>query len=496
MRALAALILLLPLHAQIQSGRPYPRLVVRNAIVVDGTGAPAAGPKDIVIENGLIARIVSVNPVAIKEGRAKHPEGDAFIDAAGKYVLPGFINAHAHAHDNREGIAQPPEYAYKLWLAAGITTIRNVGGGDIDFTRLLADRERSRKGELAAPRIFAYGAFWNQPLVTSPEQARERMRILHKQGADGAKMGPVQRDVMQAALEEAKSLGLRVAHHMGVEETNAWDAVKLGVTSIEHWYGIPDAALDGTQNFPASFNYNDETDRFRYAGRLWREANPKRLRDVLGAMAKANVSWVPTMAIYEASRDIQRAQTQPWFRDYLHPALSSFFTNPASHGSFFRDWTSTDETFWRENYRLWMKALVDFERLGGRIGVGEDAGYILQVYGFCFLRELELHQEAGFHPLQVIRHATVNNAEILGEQDRLGRLRPGYSADLIVVNGNPLADLRVLYPPVERFGEIRSTPGGIEWTVKQGIPYHVPALLEDVKRLVADARAVPKTKNR
>jgi hypothetical protein len=113
---------------------------------------------------------------------------------------------------------------------------------------------------------------------------------------------------------------------------------------------------------------------------------------VMDAMAQAKVAWVPTMSIYEASRDVQRARTQPWFKDYLHPVLERFFEpNPSSHGSYFDHWTSTDEAFWKENYRIWMAAVKDFERRGGLIGTGEDAGFIWQVYGFGLLRELELH---------------------------------------------------------------------------------------------------------
>jgi hypothetical protein len=100
---------------------------------------------------------------------------------------------------------------------------------------------------------------------------------------------------MAALLAESRKLGLRVAHHVGVEETNVGDDIKYGTTTIEHWYGIPDAAIEsGRQNFPSSYNYNNEVDRFRYAGRLWREANPERLTKVHEAMVAANVAWDPT----------------------------------------------------------------------------------------------------------------------------------------------------------------------------------------------------------
>ena len=131
------------------------------------------------------------------------------------------------------------------------------------------------------------------------------------------------------------------------------------------------------------------------------------------AMVEAHVAWDPTLDIYEASRDLQRARTQPWFGDYLHPTLEEYFRpDPSNHGSYFFGWTSTDETFWKENYQIWMRALREFDRRGGLIGISEDAGFIYQMYGFGFLRNLELHQEAGFHPLKIIQQATGNNARL------------------------------------------------------------------------------------
>jgi hypothetical protein len=331
------------------------------------------------------------------------------------------------------------------------------------------------------------------PRPRNAEEARARVRDLKQQGADGIKLSGTDRDIFAALADEARKVGLRIAHHVGVEETTAWDDIKFGTTTIEHWYGIPDAAIkDGVQNFPSTYNYNDEVDRFRYAGRLWREADPERLMKVLDAMVEARVAWVPTLDIYEASRDLQRAQTQPWFAEYLHPTLEEYFKpNPANHGSYFIGWTSADEAFWKENYRIWMSALREFERRGGLIGIGDDAGFIYQIYGFGLIREMELHQEAGFHPIKVIQHATGNNAKILGEEARLGRVRAGYLADLIVVNGNPLDNLKVLYPTgVEQIkdGKVVRT-GAVEWTIKDGYTYHGPTLMKEVKDIVARARA-------
>jgi len=448
------------------SGKRYQRLIVRNAMIVDGNGTPASGPKDIVIEGNTISEIVALDPVALNRGSAKRPFGDVEIEATGKYVLPGLINAHAHVQERRSDLAQPLDYELKLWLTCGITTVRDVGaslnatGDGIDVKRILSLRQQSHAAEIAAPRIFIYAVFNSTPRPRNAAQARAR-------------------------VQELKQLG--------VEETTAWDDIKFGTTSIEHWYGVPDAAIkEKVQNFPSSYNYNNETDRFRYAGHLWREADPEILPKVLDGMVAANVAWVPTMDIYEASRDLQRAQTQPWFAEYLHPTLQEYFRpNPANHGSYFLGWTSTDEAFWKENYRIWMNALREFERRGGVIGVGDDAGFIYQMYGFGLIREMELHQEAGFHPIKVIQHATGNNAKILGQEEKLGRVRAGYLADLIVVNGNPLDNLKTLYPTgidEIRGGKVVHTDG-VEWAIKDGIPYHGPTLLSEVKAMVAKARS-------
>ena len=467
-------------------------LVIRNAMIVDGNGTPARGPVDIIIDGNTITDVVPLDAVAIGRGESRRPAGDVQIDATGRYVLPGLINAHAHLQSNRSGHTFGGyEYNLKLWLANGITTVREVGPES--DTGIVAIRDRSARGEIVAPRIFAYPMLNQRPSPRNAAEARARIQHFKKIGSDGVKFTGVERDVMAAAEDEAHKLGLRVAHHVGVEETNAWDDIKFGTTSIEHWYGIPDAAIpDLRQHFPGNYNYLNETDRFRWAGRLWREADPKLLDSVLVSMVRANVAWVPTLDIYEASRDLQRAQNQPWFRDYLHPSLEWYFKpDPANHGSYFIGWSSTDEVYWKENYGIWMAALRDFERLGGTIGCGDDAGFIYQMYGFGLVREMELHAEAGFNPIRIIQHCTGNNAKILGQEEKLGRVRAGWLADLIVVDGNPLEDMKVLYAggtTAMRDGkEVRTM--GSEWVIKDGIPYNGPQLLREVKAIVDKARA-------
>jgi len=463
----------------VESGNRYERLIIRNVMVVDGNGTPASGPVDIVVEGNSIQAVRGVR-------RGENPYGGEahVLDGTGMYALPGLINLHAHIHDSRGPAPIPFDYLYKLWLACGITSVRDVGSNTM---KTLKERQKSHDGQIPAPRIFLYMRAGGR----TPAEARRSVQNIHKAGADGVKIFGMDRDIMRAALEEAHTLGLRVSHHVGVEETDAWDDAAFGVTSIEHWYGVPDAALLGSQNFPHWYNYNDENHRFRYAGRLWREADPAKLKQVLGTMVEKEVAWCPTFVIYEANRDLLRAVNQPWFSDYLHPVLEEYFQpSPANHGSYHWNWSTTDEVFWKENYKIWMKAVQAFARMGGVVGCGEDAGYIYMLYGFSLIRELELHQEAGFHPIDVIQHATGNNARILGEEERLGRVRQGFLADLILVQGNPLQNLKYLYPTGVR--ELNDNHlvkvGGVQWTIKDGFVYDAPQLLQEVKTMVDEAR--------
>ncbi|MEO8578019.1 MAG: amidohydrolase, partial [Gemmatimonadales bacterium] len=186
------------------SGKRAASLVIRNATIIDGAGTPSRGPADIVVRGNRIESIVYLDPVAVAGGRARRPAGDTEIDATGKYVLPGLINAHAHVQDERGGIAQPLDYELKIWLACGITTIREVGADNTQ--KIIELRERSEKGEVASPRIYVYARFSNPPVPKSVEAARLRVRELKAMGADGIKLVGTDRDIMtNATAAQAKS---------------------------------------------------------------------------------------------------------------------------------------------------------------------------------------------------------------------------------------------------------------------------------------------------
>jgi imidazolonepropionase-like amidohydrolase len=481
------------LHARSQR-----RLTLRNVMVIYGSARPPYGPVDVVIEDGLISSI------GMTGGRLSDGPSDAVIDGTGKYVMPGIVNTHMHWHEERQpGMPQPIQYERNLYLAAGVTTAREVGG-EFDLSKRW--QAESNAHTIIAPRILVY------PVVSKgrsgrPAEIRAWIRDIAARGADGLKIIAMDRDQLEAIMDEAHKLGLRTATHIGTEETTARDYIELGVTSIEHFYGVADAALGGVQNFPPEMNFSNEIQRFGRAGELFAQADPAKLAQIVDMMVEHHVAWSPTLSIYDASRDVMRARSVPWFKDYLHPSLEAFFRPSLdNHGSFFIGWTSTQEARWKQQYRIWMDALRDFGRKGGLITTGDDAGYLYSMYGFGISRELELQEEAGFHPLEVIEHATWNGARLVGMADRLGKVREGFTADLLVVNGNPLENLKLLNPygtdvlnlnghVVANYTPIAPTDnvqpvhgGGIEWTIKDGIPYHVPTLMREVRDMVSAAR--------
>ncbi|HEV2854525.1 MAG TPA: amidohydrolase family protein [Thermoanaerobaculia bacterium] len=481
---------------------PFKRLILRGATLIDGTGAPPIGPVDIVIEKNRIVQVASAGNPGVEPDPEKRPKaepGDREIDLKGMYVLPGFVDMHGHIGGKDQGT--PAEYVFKLWMGHGITTVRDPGSGNgVDWT--LEAKAKSARNEITAPRIQAYiffGAERDDPF-TRPEEARKWVDEMAARGADGVKFFGYRPDIMQAAIDEIKKKGLRSAcHHaqMDVARVNVLTSARWGLTTMEHWYGLPEALFgDRTiQDYPLDYNYADESHRFGQAGRLWKQAAPpysKKWNEVMDELLKLDFTIDPTLNIYEASRDLMRARRAEWHDEYTLPSLWDFYApSRQSHGSYWFYWTTENEVDWKNNYRLWMTFINEYKNRGGRVTVGTDSGYIYKLYGFDYVREMELLREAGFHPLEVIRAATLKGAEALGMDKEIGTVEPGKLADLVVVEQNPLENLASLYGT----GVIKVTEknevvrvGGVKYTIKDGIVYDARKLLADVRRMVKEAK--------
>ena len=481
---------------------PYNQLIIRGATLINGNGAPPTGPVDVVIEKNIIKKIINVGYPGLEIKESRRPileKGGIEIDAQGKYLLPGFIDMHGHISSQRSGTA---EYVFKLWMAHGITTVRDPSCGQgLDW--VLDQKNKSQKNEITAPRILANTSFGqgSKNGINSPSEAVEWIRKNKEKGADGVKFFGSRPDIFKAALQENKRIGLRSAcHHaqMDVAEMNVLQTARNGLTTMEHWYGLPEALFENKtiQNYPLDYNYMNEGNRFEEAGKLWKQAAEpysNKWNDVMNELISLDFTIDVTFVPYSVFRDVQRGSSLPWHKDYTRPQLLKFFLpSRDSHAAAYYDWGSELETEWKENYKLWMTFINEYKNRGGRVTAGSDSGYMYNLYGFGFVQELELLREAGFHPMEVIRAGTLHAAEAIGMEDKIGTVEVGKLADLILMDENPLKNLKYLYAT----GDIKLDEendvvrvGGVEKTIKDGIVYDARLLLEDVKKIVDEEKS-------
>lgn len=465
---------------------PYTRLLIEGGTVIDGTGAPPRGPVNIVVEGN---RIVSVGE--------SPPDGVTHrIDAKGLFIVPGMVDTHVRVMNG--GRDMTPDYALKLLLAHGVTTITSMQPMQyLDWALKLS--QQSARNEIVAPRVQPWADYRGKPTAA---ETKAELQKLYARGVRGLGEGAIwsSPDVIKESLIEAKRLGFRVSWHMNplhLYKFNALEAARAGLNGLAHWYNLPETMFEGQalQHYPEDYNYADVRSRFRQSGRLWKQAAPSgsELRErVLNEFRALDFTFEPTFSVYEANRDYMGTRNAEWNKEYLHPVLAREF-QPSATGSFahFYDWSSTDEVEWRENFRLWMQFLNEYKNRGGRVVLGTDSGFMWTTFGFGFIRNMELLQEAGFTPLEVLSSATRQGAEHLNMASQVGTIEVGKLADLVIVNGDPMKNLKVFYGTgIETLASDGRVVlgGGVKYTIKDGIVFDAPKLLTDVREMVAKAK--------
>jgi len=408
--------------------RPTPkdRIALVGGNIISGAGDPVLRDAVVLVHQG---RIEAVAP---REG-FEIPKTAVVVDVTGSWVMPGLIDGQVHTE----------RWALGRYLAAGVTTLRDVHG---EQDTILGLREQASLGGMVAPRLFSAGAMidgapatWaNATEVRTAEQARRAVDTRAVAGVDYIKIYTrVTPELLRPLLDEATTFHLKVTAHLGL--TDALTAARMGVQAIEQLSGIPEAASAKAEPFYAEHRASF----FRgwtYSEKSWAGLDSAALNRVAAALAEARVVLVPTLVLHETlSRlDDPAMLNQPDLKT-VPDSITQRWNLPdliARAG-----WTAADYPAFRASRAKEDLFLREFRAAGGRIVAGTDGGQQMIVPGWSLHAELELLVNAGLTPADAIETATHNAAQLLGA-DSLGMVAPGKVADLIVLRANPLADIK------------------------------------------------------
>ena len=362
-------------------------------------------------------RIVAVGNIPDGAG-----EGIAVIDMAGGYLMPGLAELHAHVPRPDRDPAYTQDVLF-LWAAHGITTARGMLG----HATHLALREDIRAHRTLGPRLITSGPSFNGSSVSSPEQAEAMVREQHAAGFDFLKIHPgltlAEYDAMAAT---ARELGMEFAGHIPVD-VGLIRALERGQVSIDHTDGFVHALVPdltpATPGFGSGFGVG-----------LIDRVDLDRLPSLVEATRQAGASIVPTETLLENfAGDLDEMLGRPEVR-YIPPALLARYERAISR----RD---NDDAASRllELRRIITLALHEG---GVELLLGSDSPQIFNVPGFSIHRELQSMVAAGLSPLEAIAIGTVGPARFFGMENEFGRIAPGLAADLVLLGGNPLEDIR------------------------------------------------------
>jgi imidazolonepropionase-like amidohydrolase len=419
-------------------------LIIGNATLIDGTGKAVVPESTIMIKNGIISSISS--------NEIEHiPEGAIFFDATGKYVMPGIVDVHVHFSS---GGLEPHnthtnERVFRQFLYYGVTTVFNLGADGGSSNEIAELHKRQREGFVFTPRIYGTGNMLTVPgghpiattvaaslppgtdletidwksrgytIIRNNRQAREAIANNAALGMDGVKIiiesGPppwgndhprMSLELIKYIVAESHKFRLPVyAHISSLDEMQ--DAVNAGVQAIAH--GVMDKPI------------LDES--------------------LIQTMKEKDIYYIPTLALYCGFYryiDDPTLLADPFLREGVSRYTIEILNNPLflkTHKQRTADWV-------RPRMKNIIRGIGEAHRSGVKIALGTDAGFLFDFPGYSSHLEMELLAKAGLSPMEVIVTATRMGAEMLGAENLFGTIEAEKRADLIILNANPLDDIR------------------------------------------------------
>ena len=403
-------------------------VLIQNGTLIDGTGASPQTATDLLIRDDRVE--------AIGQG-LETPEGATVIDATGKYLVPGLIDAHAHLDGSMVFQLSPEEkqdivdHNPSAFLYSGVTTVLNLISKP---ERIFGMRQAQRDGELVAPRIYATGGVFtpdggwgtrHRSGLASAEAARELAVDFIRQGTDGFKITiedglgrsghsvEMPEDMLQAIAEVAHKNDVPMfIHAINIEEYRR--AVAVDPRAIVH--GLEDPIPEGDP--------------------------------LIADILEKKIFVVPTLSLWEAFVRMDGSFDDPVLQATVPQFLVANLQNPeyrAIEIEKFAAVVKIDAEEWaRTRIPVFMENVAKMHRAGVKIAVGTDAGgpvgFALQGYNTPW--ELDLLVQCGLTPMEALVAATRNGADAIGVLDELGTLEPGKFADILILDADPLENIR------------------------------------------------------
>ena len=435
-----------------------PVIALLHVRVIDGTGTPAHADQTVVVTHGSISEVGDAASISV-------PAGARSMDLKGYTVYPGLVGMHEHLFYPAGGAIYDEQAitAPRLYLAAGVTTIRTAGSlepyTDINIKRLIETGVMvGPKMDATGPYIKGPGSFSMQmPSLKSPEQARRLVDYWANEGATSFKAYMnISHDALGAAIAEAHRHGFKITGHLC--SVGFTEAAELGIDDLEH------GLITDTEFVPGKTRDVCPAGPQNAASILNLDLKGTEAQKMIHALVAHHVAITSTLSVFEAM-----IPGRPLLQQRVLSAMS-----PESAKSYLLAKERAAEGR-RAEMPAELKKEMEFERefvaAGGLLIAGCDpTGNGGALPGFGDQRNLELLVEAGFTPQEAIRIYTLNGAEYLGQAGKIGSIAVGKVADLVVVEGDPSAQI----------GDVEK----VKYVFKNGVGYDSAKLIESVRGLV------------
>jgi hypothetical protein len=408
-------------------------LFIDDVTVIDVTTG-SARKADVVIRKGTISATAP---------RVVRPRGVPAVNGKGKFLIPGLWDMHVHLWD--------PAPMFELYLANGVTGIRDMGS---PLERTLLWQEQIRTGKRPGPVVVTSGPVIDGPgqdagklpvvRAITPVQARAAVDRLDNGGADFIKVASnLSEDAYRALAERVRLRRATFAGHVP-EAVSAWRAVDARQRSIEHLFGIAMACSPIEpllrQARAEALAKKDYAELRRIRDRIFSTFSESICRELFGRMNRYGTWQTPTLTLRKrlALLGIRELVESPQVT--LVPAnVRSTWEDPMPD----LERTSPEESLnYRQDYEFQQRLVALMNRSNVGILAGTDTGDPFVLPGFALHDELELLVEAGLTPAEALRTATVNPARFFNQENQRGEVKRGHAADLVLLDANPLADIR------------------------------------------------------